>query len=74
MAEALFKLLLLCWFSEQLSLCMGPFKNRVLVSYSLPTVPELSPIDFQSWTLWALLQVHVPRAESEALSVVSLPL
>lgn len=33
----------------------GPFKSRVLVSYGLPPLPDLSPADFQSQTRWGLV-------------------
>ena len=40
-----------------------PFQSRLLVSYSPPTVPALSPIDFQNQTLEKLIcrDEPVPR-------------
>lgn len=63
-AQLLFKLLSPCWVSEQVRLC-EPFKNRALVSYSPPALPELRPTDFQSQMLWRLIfLVWIFRARS----------
>lgn len=32
-----------------------PFKSRVSVSYSPPVLPDVSPVDFQSQMLWAMV-------------------
>lgn len=44
-----FKLLLLCYVLD------WPFKSGELVFYHPLTLPELSPDDFQSQTLWELI-------------------
>ena len=38
-----------------LGLRASEFVSRALVSYSLLVLPELSPTDFQSQTLWSLV-------------------
>lgn len=54
MAQALSKLLPLCWVSEQVTLCLGSLR-KVSVFFGPQALPESGPGDFQSQKLQSLV-------------------
>ena len=62
LTQAPFKLLPLHWDSEHVRCCMHPLRMES-VSYSLLALPNVSPANFQSQTLWGLIfSVQNPHA------------